>query len=35
MNKTYMRMLLWIEGVSLREHIGSEEIMQDVALIPR
>ena len=34
MNKTEMRMLLWIQGVSLREHNINEEIMEAATVQP-
>ena len=34
MNKTEMRMLLWIQGVSLREHKRNEEIREAATVQP-
>ena len=34
MNKTEMRMLQWIQGVSLREHTRNEEIMEAATVQP-
>ena len=34
MNKTEMRMLRWIQGVILRDHIRNEEIMEAATVQP-
>ena len=34
LNKTEMRMLRWIQGISLKDHVRSEEIRKRLNVVP-